>query len=244
MNYMSLITCPECGKEVSDKAISCPNCGICIKDVVTQNKFNQSKTRNEDYIIKENFTETGYTGRKRLACPQCGGKNILIMNDIPLLKKMLEILTFGAVTPFTKDAYRKQMSYYCKTCGAKWKEDEEANISEADSKKNKRVSIIILIAGIVAAIFSVFTIFVILTSDGKISGNFLHFIYALFILIGGIMSMVSIIKNKVIDIACLFYGFGVIMSAILMFKLQLGVWILIIPLIFFGLSTSYRKRLI
>lgn len=24
---MSLITCPECGKEISDKAAACPNCG-------------------------------------------------------------------------------------------------------------------------------------------------------------------------------------------------------------------------
>ncbi len=27
---MSLITCPECGREVSDKASSCPNCGAPI----------------------------------------------------------------------------------------------------------------------------------------------------------------------------------------------------------------------
>lgn len=28
---MALIKCPECGKEVSDKAPSCPNCGVEIK---------------------------------------------------------------------------------------------------------------------------------------------------------------------------------------------------------------------
>lgn len=40
---MALINCPECGKEVSDKASSCPNCGypISIK---------------EDYICKVNGT--------------------------------------------------------------------------------------------------------------------------------------------------------------------------------------------
>ena len=25
---MALITCPECGKQISDKALSCPNCGL------------------------------------------------------------------------------------------------------------------------------------------------------------------------------------------------------------------------
>lgn len=29
---MALITCPECGREVSDKATSCPNCGYPIND--------------------------------------------------------------------------------------------------------------------------------------------------------------------------------------------------------------------
>ena len=27
---MAIINCPECGKEISDKAIACPNCGIPI----------------------------------------------------------------------------------------------------------------------------------------------------------------------------------------------------------------------
>lgn len=27
---MALINCPECGKQVSDKAVSCPNCGCPI----------------------------------------------------------------------------------------------------------------------------------------------------------------------------------------------------------------------
>lgn len=27
---MALINCPECGKEISDKALSCPNCGVPI----------------------------------------------------------------------------------------------------------------------------------------------------------------------------------------------------------------------
>ena len=28
---MALITCPECGKEVSDKATTCPNCGCPLQ---------------------------------------------------------------------------------------------------------------------------------------------------------------------------------------------------------------------
>lgn len=28
---MGMINCPECGKEISDKAVSCPNCGAVVK---------------------------------------------------------------------------------------------------------------------------------------------------------------------------------------------------------------------
>lgn len=36
---MALITCPECGKEVSDKATACPNCGYPINTVSNNNEF-------------------------------------------------------------------------------------------------------------------------------------------------------------------------------------------------------------
>lgn len=29
---MALITCPECGREISDKAVSCPGCGFPVQD--------------------------------------------------------------------------------------------------------------------------------------------------------------------------------------------------------------------
>ncbi len=32
---MAMINCPECGKMVSDKAVSCPNCGFPIAENVT-----------------------------------------------------------------------------------------------------------------------------------------------------------------------------------------------------------------
>lgn len=32
---MALIKCPECGKEVSDKATACPNCGCPMSEMVT-----------------------------------------------------------------------------------------------------------------------------------------------------------------------------------------------------------------
>ncbi len=42
---MALISCPECSKEISDKATSCPNCGAPISNNNTNEKpINESKT--------------------------------------------------------------------------------------------------------------------------------------------------------------------------------------------------------
>lgn len=54
---MALITCPECGKKISDKATSCPNCGCPIASVknlqelskqeeVRQHETNKTKQTN------------------------------------------------------------------------------------------------------------------------------------------------------------------------------------------------------
>lgn len=45
---MALIKCPECGKQISDKAITCPHCGIDVKSVfdkIREEKEQQRKKR-------------------------------------------------------------------------------------------------------------------------------------------------------------------------------------------------------
>ena len=37
-----MITCPECGKKISDKAAKCPHCGISREDMVKERE-RQSK---------------------------------------------------------------------------------------------------------------------------------------------------------------------------------------------------------
>lgn len=33
---MAMIQCPECGKQISDKAATCPNCGCPVKEVINE----------------------------------------------------------------------------------------------------------------------------------------------------------------------------------------------------------------
>lgn len=70
---MALITCPECGKEVSDKAASCPSCGAPLNNL----KFCKHCGEKID--------------KECIICPRCGkqveqlesfsGKNIVINNN-------------------------------------------------------------------------------------------------------------------------------------------------------------------
>lgn len=55
---MALITCQECGKEVSDKATSCPNCGVPIRDTNINTKFCKHCGENID--------------KECIICPKCG----------------------------------------------------------------------------------------------------------------------------------------------------------------------------
>ena len=73
---MALINCPECGKEISDQAVSCPNCGTPISK--GEKKFCQhcGEQIDKDCVI----------------CPKCGkqvgeiggnDKNIIINSNFP-----------------------------------------------------------------------------------------------------------------------------------------------------------------
>lgn len=72
---MALITCPECGREVSDKATSCPNCGSPIN-----NSGNTKFCQHCGEVID----------KECVICPKCGkqvgelrgdDRNIIINNS-------------------------------------------------------------------------------------------------------------------------------------------------------------------
>lgn len=153
---MALIKCPECGKEISDKAKFCSYCGYPIihyEGTYTEEKKYADGVEHgtklfyciqcgrplpegieeciycghiydQDQIadILRDESKTGILGRKNLYCPRCGSKKIQIKNDIPLGRKIFEVVTLGSVMPTTKAKYRKGMEYYCKICGYQWKE--------------------------------------------------------------------------------------------------------------------------
>ena len=69
---MALIKCPECGKEISDKASACPNCGCPSSEWSKSNKSDDGGADVESerclYCGSENIGEDGY-------CEECGMKH-------------------------------------------------------------------------------------------------------------------------------------------------------------------------
>ena len=80
---MALIKCPECGKEISDKAESCPNCGYPIIKYLAEEA---EKKPNDSYYATESASEKNETtqqdhpfsippqGGDYEICPKCGTK--------------------------------------------------------------------------------------------------------------------------------------------------------------------------
>lgn len=59
---MALIKCPECGNEISDKAIKCPRCGYPLKGEeikIVQEHKNDNEGSAEDSVIVDEKQETG-----------------------------------------------------------------------------------------------------------------------------------------------------------------------------------------
>ena len=229
---MALIKCPECGKEVSDKASACPNCGCPIE-----------KKINVKPHIGESFEETGRTGRKGLECPniRCRGVNIQVINDIPTWKKVADIAAFGTTTEITKIKYRKDMIYKCKDCGTVWNDagilDEIPEVKT--NPKSKYISIILFI---VSLIYFGIILYSVTSSIGGINTNILQFLYSLSGILGAIFIIISLKRKKMARISTIMYLLSEVISIFMILKLDLDIIFSLIPLIFIALSDiCYEK---
>lgn len=64
---MALIKCPECNKEISDKAMACSNCGYPIQEI------NKPKFSTTGYNV---CPKCGYLDDSTYSCPTCGTEMI------------------------------------------------------------------------------------------------------------------------------------------------------------------------
>lgn len=116
---MALINCPECNKEVSDKAETCIHCGFPIL------KHIESQKRKSNGIYRRTLK-----GQRKVYCPRCDSDNCEWITEtkvIPGKTKKETTLNLNPLKPFTifnhkEKVVRRDMEYtvkriQCYDCG-------------------------------------------------------------------------------------------------------------------------------
>ena len=109
---MALIKCPECGKQVSDKASSCPNCGCPVSS-----SNNKTATGVKIRCLTDDRKCVGFTFRGGTYNQYCGIGNVL---SIPITKPTrLEVIGKLGILPmnstfFTAEPGKCYEVKYCK----------------------------------------------------------------------------------------------------------------------------------
>lgn len=101
---MALINCPECGKEISDKATSCPKCG---------NPFNQQP----QVVAEENDENKEYH-----RCPHCHSKELRSdKKGFSGGKALAGVVLTGGIGVLAGTIGYKNIQFTCMKCGKKFK---------------------------------------------------------------------------------------------------------------------------
>ena len=61
--FMAIISCPECGKQISDRAFSCPNCGCPINAVPVENTQESVSKEVEKLLVLARRAREGSDGK-------------------------------------------------------------------------------------------------------------------------------------------------------------------------------------
>ncbi len=118
---MALINCPECNKEISDKALNCPNCGVPINE--------KSETKN-------------YNDDEYLCCPKCFSRDLHTQHKgFSGGKALTGALLTGGIGLLAGTIGSKDLQISCMKCGNKFKAGEAkvVKISTTNKSLNERV---------------------------------------------------------------------------------------------------------
>ena len=126
---MALINCPECNKEISDKANACINCGypLTLIEKVKINincKYCNAKCKSDDdycdacgmrikpYPIADQkavFKKFSY--QPQIKCPTCNSKDVV---KISTSAKVVNIAMFGLL------GNKRKKQFHCNNCNYYW----------------------------------------------------------------------------------------------------------------------------
>lgn len=136
-----IIKCPECGKEISDKAEICIYCGYPLNTIKETDEFKFDKTKicpvcgkstwkydsesglvlcttcgcavDENTVVHNAYIKK-YEEQNKLNKPKCPTCNSTNIEKISTGSKIISGMAFGL---FSKDA---KCTFHCKNCNYKW----------------------------------------------------------------------------------------------------------------------------
>lgn len=109
---MALIICPECGKEISDKAISCPHCGCPASEFYCEESKEKVLCEFEScpYCGEELFLDDGY-------CSKCGMRIVPLKRKDNVVNSQSEVnTTFNGV--YKVSLFGEKQEVHCPRCGS------------------------------------------------------------------------------------------------------------------------------
>jgi NMD protein affecting ribosome stability and mRNA decay len=127
---MSLIKCPECGKDFSDRAAACPNCGCPTNEIVSHEEnvkgISCPKCKSHDVLIEriaegEKSKETAQVQKKSIATRAINkmGRGTMIAMTGGLWALTPKKSAYKEVSKGkTKIKYKKVAT--CQNCGKSW----------------------------------------------------------------------------------------------------------------------------
>lgn len=132
---MALINCPECGKEISDRARECPNCGYPINEYVLEQKIKNYTPPNKKIsgIELGQVKRTGYTRKEEIKiseykkqgipyCPKCLSTSVQYTNKkLSIGRAMVGNKVFGEAGAIMGGLTSKKGYLICLNCGNRWK---------------------------------------------------------------------------------------------------------------------------
>ncbi|HCS74919.1 MAG TPA: hypothetical protein DIW17_13725 [Clostridiales bacterium] len=196
---MAMIKCPECGKDISDKAESCPHCGCpnheFNKSESEKININNNENKKSEEYAQESYQEklkhestTGVFGNEYLKCPTCNSGDVIVDNDIPVTAKVFDYVTVGGVLPTRKVEHRNDMMYHCNKCGTIWNEEKviKSGKEKSPERQNPAIPIILGTVSILLSLFFIWGAFYM-----KAYGILTMLTYALIMMIGSILSFCS-----------------------------------------------------
>lgn len=116
---MAIINCPECGKEISDKAKACPNCGCPINET---NQFSSAAVSDDD--------------EEHIYCPYCLSKQVHHeYRGFSGGKALAGVVTVGGIGMLAGTIGNDKVELTCMRCGKKFKVGEAFITTKSKKKK-------------------------------------------------------------------------------------------------------------